>query len=446
MFGVKKLIPDICLVHRNLLPEDKVPIAKVKVNNIMNLRVLLINLGCAILSATAISAQNNNVSEDPKTLPQTQWMDERISELMADRVPVKKDIALKELIESNERIELLKTESIMFPADELYGSHWENKWVNPFRGDIKVTFPDSCAIDCSSFIIPLDTELKVTSKFGPRRRRMHNGIDLKIQVGDTIRVAFDGKVRIRSYERKGYGNYLVVRHPNGLETIYGHLSKFLVDENDIVRAGQVIGLGGNTGRSTGPHLHFETRFLGQPINPAEIVDFVNGVPHQDMYVFRNVKINGRNSNIYTSSESRMVYHRVKSGDMLGTIARKYGTSVNEICRLNGIKSTTTLRIGQSLRVSTTAEPKTTQASQAGQADTPKTTTVKASTAAVAALPENTSTTINTEEKDPVYHKIQQDDTLGALAIKYGTTVEKLCQLNGITRTTVLRLGRKIRCS
>ena len=114
---------------------------------------------------------------------------------------------------------------------------------------------------------------KITSKFGPRRRRMHNGLDIKVYIGDTIRAAFSGKVRMVKYERRGYGKYVVIRHENGLETVYGHLSKQIVDENQYVEAGEPIGLGGNTGRSTGSHLHFETRFLGQAINPALLFDF-----------------------------------------------------------------------------------------------------------------------------------------------------------------------------
>jgi murein DD-endopeptidase MepM/ murein hydrolase activator NlpD len=257
---------------------------------------------------------------------------------------------------------------------------------------------------------------------------MHYGIDLKVFVGDTIRAAFDGKVRICSWERRGYGKYIVLRHPNGLETVYGHLSGYLVDENEIVRAGQPIGLGGNTGRSTGSHLHFETRFLGQPINPAEIIDFENGVPHQDIFVFHNIKINGRKSNIFTSSNIQMVYHKVRSGETLGVIARKYGTSINELCRLNGLKRTSLLRIGQSLRVSAGVESASkTQEGTVKQATKQVTTKVEATPQAVTSM---------SDDQNPVYHRIQSGDTLGTIATKYGTTVTKLCELNQISRTTV----------
>ena len=334
-------------------------------------------------------------------------MERQVSELMAERVGFKKDIALEKLAEAKLTEEVAR-ENLMFPADELYGSNWNTRWVDPFRGEEKVEFPDSCLIDCSSFVFPIDTMIRVTSKYGPRRRRMHKGIDLKVYKGDTIRAAFDGKVRIRNYERRGYGYYLVIRHPNGLETIYGHLSKQLVKVNDIVRAGDPIGLGGNTGRSTGSHLHFETRFLGQPINPSHIIDFENCVPIHDTYVFHNVKINGRKSNIYTS------------GDQL-------------LCRLNGIRPTTTLRIGRVLRCS------------AGENYTPRRPKIKAQ-AQVEAQTEAVASLNAETEGQPVYHKIQSGDTLGAIAQRYGTTVSRLCELNGITRTTILRLGRTLRCS
>ena len=239
---------------------------------------------CAAVMVSTANAENPVKPETPETPnhPTHKLMDKRVSELMADRVGFKKDMALKELAEINEKAELEARENLMFPADELYGE-WTNEWVNPFRGK-KVDLPDSCIIDCSTFVLPMDSMTRVTSKYGPRRRRMHKGIDLKVQIGDTIRAAFDGKVRIKNFERRGYGYYLVIRHPNGLETVYGHLSKFLVGVNDIVRAGDPIALGGNTGRSTGSHLHFETRFLGQAINPADIIDFENSIPHQECFV------------------------------------------------------------------------------------------------------------------------------------------------------------------
>ena len=417
----------------------------------MNIKAFLFACCAAVLVATADAKRPVKIVTPPaseETQPSHQLMHQRVSELMADRVGFKKDMTDK-LIEMNELEELEAMEDLEFPADELYGE-WSNDWVDPFRGK-KIDMPDSCRIDCSTFVLPLDTMTYVTSKYGPRRRRMHRGIDLKVQKGDTIRAAFSGKIRIRNFERRGYGYYLVVRHPNGLETVYGHLSKFLVERDEIVKAGQPIGLGGNTGRSTGSHLHFETRFLGQAINPAEIIDFENSVPRQDIFVFRNVKINGRKSNIYTSSNNQMVYHRVKSGDTLGKIARMYGMTVNELCRLNGLKSTSTLRIGQSIRCSAGVEASSTKkaaastAKPATKAAAKKAITVKADASAAASLPQ-TAATIIQDGSAPVYHRIKSGDTLGAIAKRYGTTVQKLCELNSITKTTVLRLGRSLRCS
>jgi murein DD-endopeptidase MepM/ murein hydrolase activator NlpD len=393
-----------------------------------------------LASFVGIHAQKNEDSRGQIVL--IKKMDQQTSELMAGRVGIRKNMELKELAVLEEK-KLIAEEDLMFPADELYASHWENKWVDPFQGKAKalVNFPDSFQIDCSSFVYPIgiDSMARVTSKYGPRRRRMHKGIDLKVLKGDTIRSAFDGKVRIKAYERRGYGYYVVIRHPNGLETIYGHLSKILVSENQIVRAGETIGLGGNTGRSTGSHLHFETRFLGQAINPAEIIDFENGVPHQDQYVFRNIKIRGRKSNIYTSSTNQMVYHRVKSGDTLGKIARLYGTTVTELCRLNGLKSSSVLRVGQSIRCSAGVE--VSSSSKKSKTTVTKKATVKADVTTVASVAQKSS-----GDGKPIYHRVKSGDTLGAIATKYGTTIEKLCELNGIKRTTILRLGRSLRCS
>ena len=189
----------------------------------------------------------------------------------------------------------------------------------------------------------------------PRWRRMHNGLDIKVNIGDTIVAAFDGKVRIVKYERRGYGKYVVIRHDNGLETVYGHLSKQLVEENQLVKAGEPIALGGNTGRSTGSHLHFETRFLGIAINPALMFDFPKQDIVADTYTFRKTRGYERNragshdTNIASDGEIR--YYKVKKGDSLSRIAKLRGVSVSTLCKLNRITTKTTLRPGQVLRCS-----------------------------------------------------------------------------------------------
>ena len=157
------------------------------------------------------------------------------------------------------------------PELDIYTEGWESKRVNAYTG---MTVPDTKVIDVSEFAMPCPGY--VTSPYGyrPRFRREHKGIDLKLQTGDTVYAAFSGRVRLTNFERKGYGYYVILRHPNGLETVYGHLSKFLVKDDQDVKVGEPIALGGNTGRSFGSHLHFETRFMGYPINPAAIFDFV----------------------------------------------------------------------------------------------------------------------------------------------------------------------------
>ena len=191
---------------------------------------------------------------------------------------------------------------------------------------------------------------KVTSKFGRRWGRLHAGIDVKDYTGDTIYAAFDGKARIVKYNARGYGYYVVLRHPNGLETLYGHLSKQLIKENQIVKAGEPIGLGGNTGRSYGSHLHFETRVLGLPINPALMFDFENQDVTGDFFVYKK-GVTATNTAIASSGANKARTYRVKRGDTLSGIAKKQGISVNRLCKLNGITPKTVLKIGKVLRCS-----------------------------------------------------------------------------------------------
>lgn len=302
-------------------------------------------------------------------------------DLLAHQAPVDRrsssvDTVMMQTIRNRENVE--------FPSSDLYAD-WDNRYAH------KVTeLPDVYKIDLRGFHMPTPSRV-ITSNFGRRWGRQHKGLDIKVYIGDTIYAAFTGKVRIVRYEANGYGNYIVIRHNNGLETIYGHLSKQLVRENQFVRAGQPIALGGNTGRSTGSHLHFETRLCGVALNPAIFFDF----PHQDIttdvYTFRKSNkdvederatalrgkdtspgyskenIQGRRN--YNSNNSslnyeprepraenngngeRTVYHKVAEGETLESISRECNIPLEKLCRLNGVGKYTTLRRGQLIKIS-----------------------------------------------------------------------------------------------
>jgi murein DD-endopeptidase MepM/ murein hydrolase activator NlpD len=260
-------------------------------------------------------------------------------DLLVRQAPIDKKL---KTIDSLALQNILRAEHENYFAANLY-SDWNNKQVHSH--DKNIIIPDSFVIDLANFCMPT-SHTQVSSPFGPRRRRMHSGIDVKVYVGDTIVAAFDGKVRVVSTERKGYGNYIVIRHYNGLETVYAHLSKQLVEENQEVKAGEVIGLGGNTGRSYGSHLHFEMRFLGIAINPALMFNFSQQDIVADSYVFKNKDKTHR-----TREYNTIQYYKVKQGDTLSKIALKWNISVNTLCKLNRITTTTVLKKGQILRCS-----------------------------------------------------------------------------------------------
>ena len=265
-------------------------------------------------------------------------------DLIARQAPIDKKLKTVDSLALQKQI---RAEQSEYPALSLY-PNWNNQYVHAYGNAI---IPETYTIDLTGFHMPTPST-KITSPFGPRWRRMHNGLDLKVNIGDTIVAAFDGKVRIVKYERRGYGKYVVIRHDNGLETVYGHLSKQLVEENQLVKAGEVIGLGGNTGRSTGSHLHFETRFLGIAINPIYMFDFPKQDIVADTYTFRKTKgVKRAGSHDTQAADGTIRYHKVKSGDTLSRIAKLRGVSVSTLCKLNRIKPTTTLLIGQVLRCS-----------------------------------------------------------------------------------------------
>ncbi|QUB70338.1 peptidoglycan DD-metalloendopeptidase family protein [Prevotella multiformis] len=283
---------------------------------------------------------------------------------------------------------LREAEEIEEPASELYND-WNNNYAH--RGG---NLPDVYKIDLRGFHMPTPSRV-ITSNFGRRWGRRHQGLDIKVYIGDTIRAAFSGKVRVVKYDANGYGKYIVIRHNNGLETIYGHLSKQIVSPNQTVRAGQPIGLGGNTGRSTGSHLHFETRLAGVALNPALFFDFAHQDVTGDYYVFRRStvaqesdrataargtssslgysreNIQGRSNRSYSQRQektyntdfsshtprteaaaegSQITYHKVVNGETLETIARQHGISLEQLCRQNHLGKFTKVVGGQLLAI------------------------------------------------------------------------------------------------
>jgi murein DD-endopeptidase MepM/ murein hydrolase activator NlpD len=167
----------------------------------------------------------------------------------------------------------------------------------------------------------------VTSKFGWRDSSNHYGVDLDLNKGEPVKGAFDGKVRF-SGRHGAYGNVIIIRHYNGLETVYAHLSKINVKPNQLVKAGDVIGLGGSTGRSTGTHLHFETRFKGHPVNPKYFISFEEG-----LLVSNRVRVI-KKSNVVAIRPEGIDFHVIEKGDSWYNIAQRYGLTVKELKNKN----------------------------------------------------------------------------------------------------------------
>ncbi len=262
-------------------------------------------------------------------------------------------------------------------SNSIFTEFWEHEYPNPYHVS-EETLPSEIAIwvvdSLGSYRCPNQT--KVYSKFGYRHRRRHMGVDLPLDMGKPVYAAFDGKVRI-AHRYKAYGNLVIIRHENGLETFYGHLSKILVKEDEWVSAGSIIGLGGSTGRSTGPHLHFETRYKGYAFDPEWLIDFESGTLRHRVFVLKKKYLNASSRYVPESEQEEidieegdardkaeaarkeeearkaaaaMQYHTIRQGDTLGALARKYHTTVRALCQLNGIKETTLLQLGKKIRV------------------------------------------------------------------------------------------------
>lgn len=295
----------------------------IKLKNILTLAVV------ALLGSSAAMAQNPHAAAHRKLIAKQQSPAETVN-----------------LRKQAEFIDFGADEEV--PEMDIYTEGWNSKRVNPFS---EAQVPNAAMIDIRGFAMPTRSN-RVTSPYGYRARfgRMHKGVDLGIRNNDTIFAAWDGKVRLTNFEGKGYGNYVIIRHTNGLETVYGHLNKFLVKPDQVVRAGDPIALGGSTGRSTGPHLHWETRYMGYAINPSAIADFANRRTHGQQYAFSKSTYTQPASGKGYQQAQRAATYIVRQGDTLHSIARTNGLALKTLLALNNLKESDPVRPGQTLKL------------------------------------------------------------------------------------------------
>ena len=240
--------------------------------------------------------------------------------------------------------EYLQNEPVLMTQDEdstgLFSAQWINSTIFAYRVHLD-SIHDTLIMLTSgdrTFTLPIYGHLFRGFTYA------HKGLDIKLNRGDTVKAAFDGVVRYARYNRGGFGNLIIIRHYNGLETYYGHLSKIRVKVNEVVKSGERIGLGGSTGRSRGPHLHFEVRYKDIPLDPLRLIDYdsqkliSNTFPITKRVFFPND---------YTADA---LIVKIKRGDTVGKLAHRYHTSVKEICAMNKIKQTSRLQVGRSIRV------------------------------------------------------------------------------------------------
>lgn len=319
-------------------------------------------------------------------------------DIIARQAPSDKHLKDIRNVKINGRTMTSMSADLQNPASDIY-SDWKNSGISNVAGHI----PSNYKIDLSGFCMPTTSRV-VTSNFGARWGRQHAGLDIKVYIGDTIRAAFDGKVRITQYQGNGYGYHVVIRHPNGLETLYGHLSKIIAKENQVVHAGDVIGLGGNTGRSTGSHLHFETRLCGTAINPALMFDFANQDVTSNTFVYRGGAISKSTSVASKNAKKVEADNEKRNAEVAAVETVNTQETIEQEEVVEDVKS-----------VATSSRQSKRQKQQA-------------------------------KKQQSASYSVQDGDNLYKIAQKHGTTVAKLCKLNGIKENVPIHKGQKIKTS
>ena len=342
----------------------------------MNLRKTL-TLCLMLLVAGVASAQNttnNKINKDSR--PADAIIVKRVPLASGEAFDVKDVLVVDTIPSTSEGLSIVlyndntwryvRNRDIDVLDETIYTQNWDTSKIHAYNVELK-DLPMSMVIDLVDTLKSYHYPFKgrVTSKYGPRRRGIHQGTDIDLETGDPIYATFDGRVRHTTYVARGYGHLIIIRHDNGLETFYAHLSEVNVKPGDWVTAGQVIGKGGNTGRSTGSHLHYEMRYKGHSFDPERLINFTTGDLRRETFLLKRTYFSPYSrftqdfdEEIQSDEEDKKIaaeaaaikYHIVKKGDTLGRIAINNHTTVTKLCQLNGLKKTSTLRIGQRIRV------------------------------------------------------------------------------------------------
>lgn len=189
---------------------------------------------CLFLCLTRVDAQRRKPA-GPPAAPHLEELPQR----PLDTLPTD-DPETKVILYSNNTWSFYRPSLRTLDSLPVYAQHWDTSQVFAYKSieyaDLPPVIDLKIVKDLSEFTPPVVGN--VLSKYGPRRRRNHNGVDIPLKVGEPIRAAFDGRVRYAKYNTGGFGNLVIVRHPNGLETWHAHLSKLNVQVNEYVKTGQ----------------------------------------------------------------------------------------------------------------------------------------------------------------------------------------------------------------
>ena len=329
-----------------------------------------------LLVAGTVSAQNTTSKINKDSLPSDAIIVKRVPLASGEAFDVKDVLVVDTIPSTSEGLSIVlyndntwryvRNRNIDVLDETIYTQNWDTTKIHVYKEELK-DLPMSMVIDLvdtlKSYHCPITG--RVTSKYGPRRRGIHQGTDIDLETGDPIYATFDGRVRVTTYIARGYGHLIIIRHDNGLETFYAHLSEINVKPGDWVTAGQLIGKGGNTGRSTGSHLHYEIRYKGHSFDPERLIDFTTGTLRRETFLLKRTYFSPYSrftqdfeTEIQSEEEDKKIaaeaaaikYHVVKKGDTLGRIAINNHTTVTKLCQLNNLKKTSVLSIGQRIRV------------------------------------------------------------------------------------------------